>query len=225
VPRHIIARRSGTGQYELPRTPPYVDFVSNGVPNIRRELPFVDQPGRAAGKNNGGIRLRQRGDLRRSIERDTALGGVQGGGRLARSAGALKDHRAEDAQVFFYHRINDSRRVFIHGHSITQNPRFHNCAHFFLSFAPKFFYHLRSFFFIICARFFYHLRGGGRRRVNARHYTGEHLILHKREPVILVSAVRPQMRSESSIAHKYNSLFFIFSVSEYFRIDKQRDVT
>jgi hypothetical protein len=30
------------------------------------------------------------------------------------------------------------------------------------------------------------------------------LILHKRESVILVSSVRPQMRSEFPIAHKYN---------------------
>jgi hypothetical protein len=55
-------------------------------------------------------------------------------------------------------------------------------------------------------------RGGGSGGSQLLRYTGEHLILHKREPVILVSAVRPQMRSESSIAHKYNS--FIEDIAE-----------
>jgi hypothetical protein len=64
------------------------------------------------------------------------------------------------------------------------------------------------------------------RRIFFAVYTGEHLILHKREPVILVSAVRPQMRSESSIAHKYNYTFIISHIAasrrEFFVITPRR---
>lgn len=116
----VVGRIRRTGQDELACSATVVASSPHGVPDVRRELPFIEQP-----RDRPRQRLARR-DLRsetaggRGIERDFATGKAATGPRLAARTRPFDYHRRRRGQCFSHLAVDDaltvSRRCQLIGH-------------------------------------------------------------------------------------------------------------
>ena len=103
-----------TGEDELPRFPAAVDGETDGVPQLRRHLPLVDEPGGASLQERRGLGVGQCEVKRAEIgilEVGDTGSMLQGGRRLPAPLGAFHLRRTADGESFGEHIINNPGHV------------------------------------------------------------------------------------------------------------------
>lgn len=119
----LIRWRGGARQDELTGRSPPVGLVSDSIPKIRSQLPFINKPRNLARQHDTGARLCQRRKFRRTIQGDGAGGDVDGRCGFSNSLGALDDNCPKSLNRIFDGDIGESFLVFLHASSLANRQR------------------------------------------------------------------------------------------------------
>ena len=107
----VVGRLGGAGEDELAGIAPFVDRAAHVVPDFRRELPLVDQPGDIAAEDQGGIQLRGIAGIFVDVEKHLAVGDLTSGFGLAACLWPLDKDRPSRFEPILEFPIRDSRCV------------------------------------------------------------------------------------------------------------------